>query len=129
MRAADPAEQARIDATLTHVAAQLDGIPEKVAAAILDAAEHVLQLRPPAAPLGWIVCWDDLETAHVTLVDMPLTIARGGGRVAFVVDLAAAWEAGAGWAHCLGGAATRMEATRTLGTDEDRARLTKARTR
>lgn len=119
MRAADRAEQARIDATLALLDEHLGeaNIDPATATLIAKAARKALLLRDDTLPsLGWIVCHHgepcvpSLDQAlHVqTAKGLTAVLSTGSARLAYVVELDPWWLKAAGDRHVLAEVAARM---------------------
>ena len=129
MRSADPAEQARIDNTLTSIRTELarQGLHPDIAATLLTTAEHTLHLRPDTPHVGWLLTFhgDTGCTHHGDLPQVVLDIVRHHGRLAYLLDLGHHWRVGAGDAHLLGEASRRIPTG--LGAEEAEERRRRAR--
>lgn len=112
MRSADPAEQARIDTTLTSIRTELAraGLHPDVATLLLATAEHTLHLRPDHSHVGWLVTHhgDTNCTHHGVLAQVVIDVARNPGRLTYILDLGHHWRQGAGDLHLLGEAWRRI---------------------
>lgn len=112
MRSAEAAEEARVDATLRLLDAhlQLAPIAAHTADLLFRTASERLLLRQPTDAVGWLVTFHGDTTC--THVGPPLALWRlltdGGGRLAYVLDLADLWKQGAGDTWLLAEAAERM---------------------
>lgn len=114
MRAADRAEQDRIDRTLHLLDRHLTttGIPTGTHQQLFDAAANTLLLRPPNSLVGWILLFHgNSEAHHVGRAQALWNLLTGNhGRLAYVLDLDHYWTAAAGDHHLLGEAAERQAA-------------------
>ena len=126
MRSADPAEQARVDATLKLLDAHLATAPiaQPTADLLFRTASEVLLLRNPTDHVGCLITWHGTDTCqHTILPSLVWDLVGGYGCLAYVLDLERLWRQGAGWEHTLADAGRRMEAhqQRTpLTTEEPR---------
>lgn len=114
MRAADRAEQDRIDRALHLLDHHLTttGIPTAAHQQLFDTAANTLLLRPPNSLVGWLILFHGTgEAHHVGRAQALWSLLTGNhGRLAYVLDLEHYWSAAAGDQHLLAEAAEREDA-------------------